>query len=350
MASKLLSPDKLEDVQNAQFIHLVENYERYYASGSTHTAHAKRLDLDHFVAFLKEYSGCSKVEKVRVRDWDFSATQRFVDSCLARGEAPATVARRLATLKHMGRTLADKVAGFVNPAREVKTPRIQAAKPQALSEEEIDAVERRAEERKSVKNSFIRQRNEVLFSFLLDTGLRADEARLLRRNQLDEKLEWIKNVRTKGRRYRNVYITSAMRPRLQEYLEARDREIKRFIPKLSRKLDGTLPLFISNYNADPSKPESFCLGAKTLWRAINELSKNTSLHPHLLRHSYALELLKHSNDIRLVSQALGHSDVKVTMRYTERRDEEVAHALEKARQKPRGAAGKSVKPREASNR
>jgi integrase/recombinase XerC len=58
---------------------------------------------------------------------------------------------------------------------------------------------------------------------------------------------------------------------------------------------------------------------------------DTKLHPHLLRHTYATELLEGSKDIRLVAQALGHSDVRVTMRYTERGNEEVASALEHTR-------------------
>ena len=71
------------------------------------------------------------------------------------------------------------------------------------------------------------------------------------------------------------------------------------------------------------------MGAKTLWRAINEFSSEVALHPHLLRHTFAMDLLDSSKDIRLVSQALGHGDVKITMRYTERSDIEVAKAIEK---------------------
>ncbi|MCB0334283.1 MAG: tyrosine-type recombinase/integrase, partial [Bdellovibrionales bacterium] len=73
------------------------------------------------------------------------------------------------------------------------------------------------------------------------------------------------------------------------------------------------------------------MGAKSIWRAINELSTETKLHPHLLRHSFAIDLLDNSRDVRLVAQALGHSDVRVTMRYTERGDEALAEAVEAAR-------------------
>jgi integrase/recombinase XerC len=319
------------ELQGTRFLDVINSYERYYACGKTHTARAKRLDLQHFAKFLVEFRGYSKAEKLKVRDFDFSAVQRFVDDSLAKGESPATVARRLATIKHMGRTLSEKVAGFINPAREVKPPKIPVQRPQAVPKQELSAIKRKAKERLSRKHSFIRSRNLMLLNFLLDTGIRADEARLLKRGQLDDKLEWVKNVRTKGRRYRNVYITSAVRKSLTKYLEERERELKNFFSKLSKRSDRELPLFISSYGAKAAKPESFMMGAKTLWRAINEFTSEQHLHPHLLRHSYALDLLNHSNDIRLVSQALGHSDVKVTMRYTERKDEEIASALERAR-------------------
>lgn len=318
-------------IQSSPLLGVVEGYLRYYAADNSHTARAKRLDLDHFMNFLTVHCGISKPELLKVKDWDFSSVQRFVDYALSNGESPATVARRLATIKHMGRTLAEKVAGFINPAREVKPPKIKVLSPKALDKREIREISSKACKRQSEKDSFVRLRNRILFDFLLDTGLRADEVRLLRMSQLDDKFEWIENVRTKGRRYRNVYITSEMRPELLKYIEARAQILKKFYAKISKSQERLLPLFISTYRAIPGKPESFLMGAKSVWRAIHELSTETPLHPHLLRHSYALDLLKTSNDVRLVAQALGHSDVRITMRYTERIDEEIAQALEKSR-------------------
>jgi len=319
------------DVSRLPFATLVEGYLRYYASGDGHTARAKRLDLAQFVDFLTRFRCYTRPEKLSVGDWDFAAVQRFVDDRLRAGEAPATVARRLATLKHMGRTLAEKVAGFVNPARDVKAPKLAPLKPKALPEREIAAARRKARERCAEKSSFIRFRNSALFNFLLDTGLRADEVRLLKLGQIDDRREWIRNVRTKGRRFRNVYITSEMRADLDDYLTERARELARFYAKVTPAQNAALPLFISTYGAVPGKPESFAMGAKTIWRAMRELSAGTPIHPHLLRHSFAIDLLADSNDVRLVAQALGHSDVRITMRYTERVDEQVAAALERSR-------------------
>lgn len=317
------------ELSDVPLLAVVESYVRYYASGAGHTARAKRLDLQHFVGFLREYRGYSKPEKLTLADWDFSATQRFVEHLLSVGQAPSSAARRLATVKHMGRTLAERVPGFVNPAREVKPPRLQTLVPRSLEPTEIEAVREVAEARVSERNSFIRTRNRCIFDFMLETGLRADEVRLLKLGQVDRDLEWIASVRTKGRSYRNVYVGSGVREILRDYLARRELELKRFFPKLSHAQNESLPLFISTYRASAARPESFLMGAKTLWRAVNELSSDTALHPHLLRHSFALDLLDSSSDIRLVSQALGHSDVRITMRYTERRDQEIAQAIEK---------------------
>ena len=331
MGDLLNNNDIPESLSATPLTTVIESYARYYATGEGHTARAKRLDLQKFTDFLTRHHGYSNSSKLLVTDWDHSSVQRFVDHLLQKGEAPATAARRLATIKHMGRTLSEKVPGFVNPAREVKSPKIKPARPKALSEDEISAVQNVAKSRKSAKNSFIRARNEMLFLLLADTGLRADEVRVLKISQIDPDFEWIHNVRTKGKRYRNVYITSAIREQLANYIELRQKELARFYAKLTKGVDKRLPLFISTYKANPAEPDSFLMGAKSIWRAINELSADTELHPHLLRHSFATDLLDNSKDIRLVSQALGHSDLRVTMRYTERDDEQLANALEASR-------------------
>jgi integrase/recombinase XerC len=320
-----------ESVARLPLADVVREYMRLYAEGVSHTARAKQLDSDKFLDFLRRYKRVEEIEKLEVRDWSFSSTQRFVDDCLKQGEAPATVARRLATLKHMGRILAEKLSGFINPAREVKPPRQQASRPKSISADEITQIKDKARTTADEKSSFITLRNRTLLNLLLDTGLRADEIRTLRMSQLGDSLEWIRQVRTKGRRFRDVYITSAMRESLKEYLLVRKDELSRCIPNLSQNLDAKLPLFISLYRASPSDPKSFEMGAKTIWRSIRSCSVDTKLHPHLLRHTYATELLEDSRDIRLVAQALGHSDVRVTMRYTERGNEEVAQALERTR-------------------
>jgi integrase/recombinase XerD len=321
-------------------LNVVESYVRYYASGDGHTARAKRYDLEHFLKFLAGPGGLP--ELLRVGDWTMQKTADFVDRRINIGEAPSTVSRRLATIKHLGRTLAERVPGFINPAREVKGPAISMTKPKGLSRSEVELLLQAADEHcLRNNNSFASRRNRFLLLLLLRTGLRADEARLLVASQLSEDGAWLKNVKTKGKKFRNVYLDSFVQDELAHYMLEREAEIRAKTPgyfQLNSSERGRFPVFVSGYRASVLRPESFGLSSKSVWRIISDfgyLAKQCSkdptvnLHPHKLRHTFAHGLLDSSKDVRLVAQALGHSDVRTTMRYTERTEEEVAAAIER---------------------
>lgn len=336
-----MSPGSVE-LSREPLISVIENYIRYYASGEGHTARAKRYDLQHFLEFLAAPS--KRLEQVYVADWTRQATTDFVDCRLELGESPATVSRRLATLKHLGRTLAERIAGYINPAREVKGPTLQQSRPQGLTSEEINLLHQVAEEEAlSTDHAFIQYRNFTLLQILLATGLRADEVRLLLLGQISDDCSWLKNVKTKGRKFRNVYLDSSIREVLRTYLQLRQSELEQNFPlicELSSNERSKFPVFVSNKNADLEDPRSFGLAPKTIWRIVADFGKKAALlnpklaahrsglHPHRLRHTFAHGLLDSSKDVRLVAQALGHSDVRTTMRYTERSEEEIAKAIE----------------------
>lgn len=320
---------------------IVESYVRYYASGEGHTARAKRYDLQYFLEFLATSSGRS-VESLRVSDWTRQETINFVDGRLSLGEAPATVSRRLATVKHLGRTLAERVSGYINPAREVKGPVLQTTRPRGLSEQEIELLKEAATKETATRNQdFLSIRNQLLLEMLLATGLRADEVRLLVVAQISEDFSWLKNVKTKGRKFRNVYLDTSLRPALSSYLERRNTELGEKFPgflNLSASEKARFPVLISTYRASITNPMSFGLAPKSIWRIIAQYGKLaeqlaggsiSNLHPHKLRHTFAHGLLDSSKDVRLVAQALGHSDVRTTMRYTERTEEQLAAAIER---------------------
>lgn len=311
-----------DSLENFPLATVVSSYITYYACGDSHTAKAKRYDLDHFFDFLSQRCNANPNHngEVKVGDWTLQATKEYIAHRLSLGDSPSTVSRRLATVKHLGRTLAERVSGFVNPAREAKAPILQIAKPKGLSATEIRAIREAAIDRLAAYASlqgsaegkdcepmalFIYMRNYALLEVLLSTGLRADEVRQLRMKQLTTDLSWLKNVQTKGKKFRNVYIEKRLRQILEDYLSRRAAILFPLVEKFKlangiankqEELEANIPIFISVKSADCSVPATFGLSPKTLWRIIAEFGTRaralspelaTAIHPHLLRHTFA---------------------------------------------------------------
>ena len=51
------------------------------------------------------------------------------------------------------------------------------------------------------------------------------------------------------------------------------------------------------------------------------------VHPHTLRHSFAMDLLRNTKNIRLVQKALGHVSISIIMIYAYIVDEQLEQAL-----------------------
>jgi site-specific recombinase XerD len=310
---------------NMVLVEMLSCYIVNYASGVRHTERSKKKDLEHFLKFLKTIRRVKDVGELTWRDLSTSVIEKFIEDRLRVNESPATVRRRLATIKHFCRTLSETLPEFLNPARSVKPPGVDILRPKSLPDSELAEVIDYTNELRSTELSFKKLRDITLVETFLATGLRADEIRKLRRGQIADCGEWLHDVRTKGRKFRKVYLPEQLRQSLATYLNARSAYLTEQKVPLSGKTDKGLPLFVSAFRANVTELDSYRLSEKSVWRIVKKIAKT---HPHKLRHTFATKLLDRTNDIRLVAQALGHSDVRVTMKYTERTDEDIARALE----------------------
>ncbi len=155
-------------------------------------------------------------------------------------------------------------------------------------------------------------RNRAIVEFLYSTGLRISELVGLNRDQINlERGEF--QVRGKGRKMRIVFLSQRAKDWIIEYLEARN--------------DGYDPLFLNHRRARNKKEGDLDMkgGHRRLTEyTIQEMVRKTALTagivkkvtPHVLRHSFATELLINGADIRSVQEMLGHASITTTQIYT----------------------------------
>jgi site-specific recombinase XerD len=113
-------------------------------------------------------------------------------------------------------------------------------------------------------------------------------------------------VTGKGSKDRVVYLGSASRQALLEYLPHRADVLYR----VKKKSDS---LFLNFKGTALTRRGAYYL----IKKRVQTLELDHRITPHSLRHSFATDLLNEGADIRHVQEMLGHASVSTTQNYTQ---------------------------------
>ena len=252
--------------------------ERFLATPSLaeSTRRSYGFDLRDFASWLGERG--TRLEQVDVR-----VLADYVSELgrSRRGLAPATIARRISTVRSFLRFT-------FGPSRVPDTPfaprrprRLPDAPKRAEVEELIEGI---------TGDGPLGLRNTALVELVYSAGLRSAEAVGLDLGDVDFDQERV-HVRGKGGKERVVPLGERAAHAVGLYL--RDAR-----PQLASGADDALFLSVRGRRLDTS----------TLRRLLP--------HPHRLRHSFATHLLEGGADLRTIQELLGHSSLSTTQIYS----------------------------------
>lgn len=151
-------------------------------------------------------------------------------------------------------------------------------------------------------------RDYALFALMFNTGGRVQEILNLAVQDLRLESPYQVRLRGKGNKVRVCPLWPATVKCLRAHLEQQSRALDK---------PGNVRLFSNRNGAPLTRFGVGYLLRKYVAAAAKRVAtlRGKSLHPHCLRHTTALSLLKSGVDFATISQWLGHSTLNVTMRY-----------------------------------
>lgn len=272
------------------FVHYLSIERRY----SDETVKAYLQDLRKFETFLASTGASSFID---VRLADVRIFLRYLDEeKLSRN----TISRILSSLRSFYNHLMREKIIVENPLSTISFKTRSLRLPKYLYDEELEKVFRAAE-----GTSPLDLRNTALLELLYATGIRVSECRNIALSDIDFMMGIIL-ITGKGNKERYVPFGHFALEALEDYLE-NSRKV------LMNQYQKDHDVLFVNRLGDPLTSG----GVEYILKMIMKKTGMTGdLHPHMLRHTFATDMLNQGADMRTVQELLGHSSLSSTQIYT----------------------------------
>lgn len=236
-------------------------------------------------------------DTIALKDLQINHIRRFIASLHSKGLGGKSIARMLSSWRGFFTFLINRKGFTNNPVIGLRAPKSAKTLPQALSiEQAVKLVDIGDDDVLSV-------RDHAILELFYSSGLRLSELVNLDIDALDFSAGTV-IVTGKGNKTRIVPMGAHAMEALQKWLQLRAN-----IPKIDATSKS---VFIGLQGRR--------ISARNIQYRLKEWSIkqgiNSSVHPHMLRHSFASHVLQSSGDLRAVQEMLGHANISTTQVYT----------------------------------
>lgn len=155
-------------------------------------------------------------------------------------------------------------------------------------------------------NKYIVARDNLIINFLLETGCRNHELTNLKESDIEDGYIFFKV--TKNSKPRVVPISKQLKKLMNRY----ERIKKQYFKKNNKEEIMNEYYFLSRTGGK--------LFTSNIGQVVKGACKNLNInenkaYPHNFRHTFAVNMLKNTKDVYLVSKLLGHCNVSITEEY-----------------------------------
>jgi len=268
-------------------------------SYSNHTILSYERDINEFFIFL---SG----QKIALNQINSSLGSQWLISLRKRGLSNRSIHRKISSVRNFFRYLQKNNHLEQNIFEGIRVPKIEEKLPKILSLEDVDKL---LSFQPKSKYDF---RDKAFLELLYSSGLRVSEAVNVTMKSFEANFSFLK-VLGKGRKERLVPVGDFAIKAIKDWLNNRG------------LVEDQNILFTNKY------------GKKITVRAMQQRLEKISLslgmqsiHPHMLRHSFATHMLESSGDLRSIQEMLGHSSLSTTQIYTKLNFQQLVKIYDKA--------------------
>lgn len=241
-------------------------------------------DLYYFTVFIKK--DLTKVTFEDVKD--------YLEHLNLKKEKPSSVRRKISSLKSFYKFLYKN--GYIDkkdyPLTKVAYPKMEKKLPKFIYYNDLlEIINESTKDKDGV-------RDRLIIEMLYATGVRVSELVNIKISDIDFNNRRI-IVLGKGNKERIVYYGEYAEEVLKEYLKTHERKNHNYLfvnSKGGKLTDRGVRYIIDNI--------------------MSKLSVKVHVTPHVLRHTFATDMLNNGCDIKVVQELLGHSSLKATEIYT----------------------------------
>lgn len=276
--------------------------------------------LAQFESFVVSTTGSFdplKPELDHVRAWMTSMAQRKLKV--------TTINQSLSALRSFYRYLRFKRLITVNPMTLLPTPRVPKQLPVWIPASQMDHLLDEVD----MGDDFDGRQKHMLIELLYQTGMRRSEAANLKNSDIDFGRMVIR-IFGKGSKEREVPFGPELKRELEDYMNFRDAEV------------GSTPEYLlTSRMGHRFTPSQVTAMAHQCLDNIPTLAKRGA---HVLRHSFATNMLSQGADLVAVKELLGHASLGSTEVYTHLTPQELIESYRSAHPRAEESGKSSADP------